>query len=88
MLKVVFPVRSVPWSPHIGFLIGLLMTPRSITGLVQCIPKALPIVEFNIAWKTLSDDMRSVLWRKANKRASQILFKQKMKPDERGQDVA
>ena len=50
LIESVKPIHSVPWGPHIGLLIKICMRPRSVTALVQCIPKALPMDVFNDRW--------------------------------------
>ena len=68
---------GVPWHPHCALLLTLLASPRSIQGLVQCIPRPLPLVEFQDFWKSVSPDEQISFWRKAEKRAKHILEKQK-----------
>ena len=41
------PILDAPWSPHISFSVHLESSPRSVQGLVHCIPKALPMEDFN-----------------------------------------
>jgi len=76
MYQDLFPIRGVPWGPHYAFVVALNSKPRSIFSRVQCIPKALPMDEFQAAWAKLDEDQRATEWAKASNKADRILKKQ------------
>ena len=73
------PIFDVTRGPHIAFIIRLLLKPRSITARVICVPKALPVNDFNKLWKQVSDEQQKITWSKSVKRARHILNKHKSK---------
>ena len=56
MVTSVEPVFKVPWSPHIGILLGLNAHPRNVQGLVVCKPSPLPLEAFKINWELWSSE--------------------------------
>ena len=73
-------VHKVPWGPHYGMLLSMAATPLSVTCLKQVFPNALPLVEFNQEWNTLSDFTKLGFGRKTQKTGQIKLQKQKKKP--------
>ncbi len=55
------PIFSVPWGPHCGLLYTFYARPRALEGLVQCMPKALPIKEFKAEWELLDEPRQYVV---------------------------
>ncbi len=43
MYKHTYPIYTVPFGPHFALISDFLARPRSVQGLVQCTPKALPM---------------------------------------------
>ena len=79
LFRGIIPITTVPWWPHIAFLIVLVGKPRRITGLVQCIPRKLPMNLFKPEWEKIEPDKQISLWCKAVRRARNVLIKQKSK---------
>ena len=71
---------KVPWGPHVAFLIELDLAVRTIMSHVLCVPKKLPIEEFQRNSQHVDPDARSKLWNKAQSKATHILRKQAKKP--------
>ena len=65
MFHDIKPIHSVVWGPHIGLLITVYAQIRSIFTNVQCLPKALPLPEFNKIWKTMSPQQQLLAFTKA-----------------------
>jgi hypothetical protein len=56
------PLFSIPCHPHIGLLVELHGNPREISGLVQCIPRKLPMKEFGAEWSKLQEHQHFQKW--------------------------
>ena len=56
MYKQVHPIHSVVWGPHIGLLVELYAKPKSTYEFVQCIPRSLPMEQFQELWKVKNMD--------------------------------
>ena len=59
------PDFSAPWRPHIGLMLGVHANVRSIEGVVQIIPKPLPLAEFQLCWSKFNDVQQLQAWRLA-----------------------
>ncbi len=66
------PVYTVPFGPHYGLVSEFCAKPRSIQGLVQYMPRALPIEEFNYECACLNCTQIKNIQDTANKLARQM----------------
>ena len=67
---------NVPWGPHDALLLTLIGTPQRTVGTTICVPKALPIEDFNIIWDTYDEHEQLTKIAASRNRASKILNKQ------------
>ena len=58
-------IYDVVWGLHLGLLLELVAKPKSIYGLVQCMPKELPMDQFNNFWKHMKEDEQEHQWQHA-----------------------
>jgi len=79
MFVLVVPIRYAAWSPHYSFVLGCNARPRSITGVVQCVPKSLPFERFSASWEQLDAEKQSKRWFRAQYKAHKILRRQHKK---------
>lgn len=77
--KSIRPILTVPCHPHYGLLIELSGNPRVVEGYVQCIPRKLPMKEFQPEYKKLTPEEATLIWSKCHKRSRDVLIKQKKK---------
>lgn len=73
------PILSVPFSPHYGFVVSLSARPRSVQGLVHCIPKSLPIQPFLSTWNEFTPIQQQTIYNDSLQQAQTMLNKQKAK---------
>ena len=62
-------------------LLGVNANVRSIQGIVQILPKPLPLAEFQLFWDKLNDVRQLHAWREAHSRARNDLAKAKENPN-------
>ena len=71
------PIFTVPFGPHYGFLFSFNARPRATKGLVQCIPKPLPMNQFVSVWQEASTADKSIIIDQAKCIANDMLSVQK-----------
>lgn len=79
MHKSTHLIFTVPWGPHCGLVSVFNARPRSIQGLVQCLPRALPMEEFKVVFEQMEPVVFNRVYAQARERASSMLLKQKLK---------
>ena len=76
LFKCIRVITNVPWGPHYALLLTLFGTPKRIVGTTICVPKALPIDDFQSIWDTFDEHEQLAKIAAAWKRASRILHEQ------------
>ena len=59
------PIYDVVWGPHLGLLLELVAKPKPIYGLVQCMPKELPMDQFSNFRKHVKEEEQEHEWQHA-----------------------
>ena len=77
IVKSIKPIFTTPWGPHISIEITIAASPRQVSGLVHCIPRALPIEEFRRSHEQLEPNQQQLKWEQAQAAAENKLAKQK-----------
>ena len=69
----------VPWGPHFGLVLRLKAKPLAVRGLVQCLPKDLPMEDFVEKWDTMNQYEQYDSWGTASAKAPNTLNAHKHK---------
>ena len=77
MYEFIEVITQVPWGPHYGLKLDIHADIKTVHGQVLCVPKSLPMEDFQNIWESKTNEEQNKFFKHANKGARRIFAKQK-----------